>query len=244
MVKNSKKQTQITLRPISIIYTLLIFFIGMCWAFILGIIIGRGYNIQQLLPSYFASNKTQQKATPKNKEPISSTQLDFFDQLKKNTVKRPIVHPTPLQKTHNKPKPAKPTPPKTKPILAQQNKKIKPSVPLQPSKKQKKSSHPAKTKKNKTSKQVKQTGYKYVYVYQFAALSQKKEAQKVLRSIKQQITCPAKLKCTYVIQPSKVKNKTLYCVLVKVSTPKENRPDYVFKKAKIKEFFLKQKQKL
>lgn len=97
--------------------------IGMAWSFILGVIVGRGYQpekialqaVQQVLPADFPL------LTEKNEEVLKAEELEFFDKLKQkpeqastaaaaSAVKKPPPAPPAATTAAAAPKPAQPAP--------------------------------------------------------------------------------------------------------------------------------------
>lgn len=87
MSKNKKKQLSWTLKPLHIFCLVLVFFIGMCWSFILGLFIGRGYN-----PPFIENKKEEYKPEVKNNSIIPSEKLTFLDNLRKIDKKRDNIN--------------------------------------------------------------------------------------------------------------------------------------------------------
>jgi cell division septation protein DedD len=144
--------------------------IGMAWSFILGVIVGRGYQpekmaleaAQQILPEDFPL------LTEKNEEVLKAEELEFFDKLKQD--------PAQSAAPESKPAPAKPAPEPAKTQDAATAKKqdlLKPTT-AKPAEKP----APAVPADLTASKEE-----VFVFNYQVAALASMEQAQTILKQI-------------------------------------------------------------
>lgn len=133
--------------------------IGMAWSFILGVVVGRGYQpetmaremAQKILPEDFPL------LTEKNEEVLKGEELEFFDKLKQGPSSVPVAQAA-------APKPAEPPKPQTA-----QPKPPEPAQTPQPTP----PSAPATTDKDEV----------FVFNYQVAALASMEQAQTFLKKI-------------------------------------------------------------
>ncbi|GAB6160898.1 SPOR domain-containing protein [Desulfothermus naphthae] len=79
-----------------------VFFLGIVWAFILGVIVGRGYGPidiisplkKRVLPSSINSKSSAQHPTPNvHKKVLSPTELTFLNKVRQNDIESKIVSP-------------------------------------------------------------------------------------------------------------------------------------------------------
>lgn len=95
---------------------LVLVIIGMAWAFILGVIVGRGYHpekiakevAQKILPEDFPL------LTEKNEEVLKAEELEFFDKLKQGASGSSLAAPPPVAQVPSTPAP----PAQTKPEVS------------------------------------------------------------------------------------------------------------------------------
>jgi len=85
MSRKKNKKISWELTPIRIVYITLIFFIGMCWSFILGLFIGRGYNPPLI------DIKHQEKIKKEETKVLPAEELTFLDALRKKRNKEKKV---------------------------------------------------------------------------------------------------------------------------------------------------------
>ncbi len=144
--------------------------IGMAWSFILGVIVGRGYQpekmaleaAQQILPEDFPL------LTEKNEEVLKAEELEFFDKLKQD--------PAQSAAPESKPAPAKPAPEPAKTQDAATAKKQ--DLPKPTTAKPAEKPAPAVPADLAASKEE-----VFVFNYQVAALASMEQAQTILKQI-------------------------------------------------------------
>ncbi|MDQ7032529.1 MAG: hypothetical protein Q9M37_07425 [Desulfonauticus sp.] len=217
--KKKKSTFKLELNSTRLIYLVLIFFIGMCWAFILGLIVGRGYNLNKIIPQ----NNTPKITSKKQEKIIPPEKLVFMDKLQETSKQKKEQTETQQAKqisNQNK----TPTKKDLKKNNKQTNKKIK-----------------KETKKNKPKSVQKTKTYKYVY--QFAAYKKQHLAQAYLKTVRKQLKnfCQ-KENCSFTLEKAKIKNTTWYRVLLIVKTSKNtSQISGIIKKSGLKKFILRQK---
>ncbi len=143
--------------------------IGMAWSFILGVIVGRGYQpekmaleaAQQILPEDFPL------LTEKNEEVLKAEELEFFDKLKQD--------PAQSAAPESKPAPVKPTPPPAKAQEGAAKKQDQPKATAAKPAEQPASAVPADLAASKEEV--------FVFNYQVAALPSMEQAQTFLKQI-------------------------------------------------------------
>lgn len=94
--------------------------IGMAWSFILGVIVGRGHQPEQVARSMIKKVVSEEfpLLTDKNEEVLKGEELEFFDKLKQGPSTTPEAKPAPAKTPPAEAKPAAKSETKTAPTAA------------------------------------------------------------------------------------------------------------------------------
>jgi cell division septation protein DedD len=197
--KNDKLSFQLGLSGFLSLAVLVV--IGMAWCFILGVIVGRGYQpekmamqmAQKVLPEDFPL------LTEKNEEVLKSEELEFFEKLKQGPSSVP---PAPAPQT-------KAAPPQPKPLVAEAPKPADPAAPKPEQSPIEAALQSAAVAAGQSTPQVakESKGEVFVFNYQVAALASMEQAQTFLKKLD-----PAKFKTSVVTATHE--GKTWYRVYV------------------------------
>ncbi|GAU07699.1 SPOR domain-containing protein [Desulfoplanes formicivorans] len=107
--KNSKKKTssrQFKPGLARMINKSLLILVAMAWAFILGILVGKGYRPENAIPEIARIMPEDQQVQPEQPKVLKAEELGYYDRLKKSK-------PQPVPKVHP-PQPASPKQPRRK----------------------------------------------------------------------------------------------------------------------------------
>jgi len=127
-IKNTKKRTSYKqssrYKPnfSRLINKSLIVLVAMAWAFILGVLVGKGYKPENAVPEIARIMPDTQEVQPEKNVVLKAEELDYYDRLKKTKP-----HPRPQTKPQTKPRqaPAKKAVPQVQTQSPQNNEKNK-----------------------------------------------------------------------------------------------------------------------
>ncbi|WP_456325787.1 hypothetical protein [Desulfonauticus submarinus] len=105
MAKSKNKKFSLETKNIRGLYWILILFIGMCWAFVLGLVIGRGYKVQNIIKKQITIEDNEKKQQDNIIPPEKLVFLDKLQEIKNNlNQEKKENKKSKKEKTKNKPK--------------------------------------------------------------------------------------------------------------------------------------------
>ncbi|NCC25998.1 MAG: SPOR domain-containing protein, partial [Deltaproteobacteria bacterium] len=154
--------------------------VGMVWAFILGVLVGKGYKPENVVPE-IARLMPESQVVQKAEEPgvLKAEELEYFDALKRAKPVPAEEHAKPRSESKPEPKPEPKTPPKASPSDPVQTHAVVPSKP----ERNEAIAPPARQKASADQDGGDEDSTVYQYIYQVASFKDRPSAQTFIRKL-------------------------------------------------------------